>query len=215
MIGIYCQAIDRWIYIGDDNPHLALSAAMALSSKIATTVYVVPDDMGVQNSSCLNYSIVDKTKHTRGGVSDLITSQIPTLRRLESADQVKLVGYPVDFIGGKARKALSELKEYVEFVVKTVVVAEEVNATYNHQDNKVIADRYFERGWTDAVEPYADRSNMRDGFNAEIRKILYNAMSLKSARDKIDRMWKKNYKRIWWLADAYYDAIGVEHNFKK
>lgn len=214
IIGIYCQAFDRWLLITEHDFWIALETAKVLSSKIATTVYIMPKSE-LTNDNCMDYMLINKTTEKRGMAADLISSQIPTLKVLNNSNNIMFAGLPEDYKHPAGKFALAKLKEYANFVHKYVTAAQLCNVLVNHQDNKTFSRDYLPKEWYDSVTSYGDRTKIDDGVLNEVKRILYFSNDIKEARVNITNILQKEYKKIDWIVDSFYEMIGEKHYFDK
>jgi len=213
--GIYCQIFDRWLMLDDYDYWITLQTAQLLSSKIATTVYVLPKmSNGMTNDNCLEYMIFNKTAEKRGASADLITSQIPTVKVISDSSQVMHVGLPKEFDAGSRHDALIKLKEYAEYINRCVYALNLANTIVNYVDNKSFAETYLPNEWTENVTMYRDASKFEDGVIKEVKKQLYMSSSVDEARDNIKGVWEKDYNKVVSLANEYYKFLDEIPNLR-
>jgi hypothetical protein len=213
--GIYCQIFDRWLMLDDYDYWITLQTAQLLSSKIATTVYVLPKiTSGMTNDNCLNYMVFNKTAEKRGAAADLITSQIPTVKVLNDATQLVEVGLPKEFDTGSRYDKLIQLKEYAEYVNRCVYALSLSNTIVNYVDNKTFAEQYLPNDWLNGVTLYRDATKFEDGVIKEVKKQLYMSNSVEEARDNIKGVWEKDYNKVVTLANEYYKFLDEVPNLK-
>lgn len=189
---IYCQQIDRYILIDDYDLWITMKTAQVLSSKLATTVYQLPENIeDMNNSNCMDYSIFNKTLFKRKNVADLIQNQTPTLKKLKSENIFK-VGVPEDYKNEEGLLQLKKLKNYVDFTNKVIYATEFSNAK-NWVDNKVIANMFYPQEWNDIISSYEDKTaSGRSVFN-EINTILYFSNTVEEARNKISAAFENAF----------------------
>jgi len=204
--GIYCHAFDRWLLIDQHDLWATLETAKLLSSKIASTVFVLPNEStDINNDNCLDYSIFDKSKYIKGNHPELIKGQTPITTIISDPSQIFFQGVPEDFKEGDALNKLIELKEYANFVFHSVCAANFVSSTNMH-DNASFAQTVFPEEWTNLVDSQYDRSQMKDGIIAELKRILYLSMSVDEAKNKISELWITSQATAF--SDGYYKLIG-------
>ena len=182
--GIYCQQIDRWVMIDDYDVWITLKTAQVLSSKIATTVYIMPEHLkGMNNKNCMNYTILNKTIFTRRNTPDLIMNQTPTLKKLGTGNIIKM-GVPNDYDNEEGKSKLDMLKEFIDYVNK-VVYAIEYNSTKNWIDNETVSSAFHPGAWSESMSTYVDKSHYEKGIHNEMLSSLYFADSVQEARKGI------------------------------
>ena len=208
--GIYCQVFDRWLLVDSKDFWITLETARVLSSKIATTVYVFPENE-LNNDNCLEYMLLNKTTEKRGAVADLISSQLPTLKFFGENAEIRNMGYPVDYEFDDLKK----LQDYAKFVQRYVYAIEVSNAIANHHDNMSFANKYFPKNWIDDLYTYSDRTEFADGIFNELKRILYMSENVEEAKRKMTLALKKNYNKIHWIVDEFYLMLGEKHYFDK
>jgi len=188
-IGIYCQQIDRWILIDDYDMWITFKTAQALSSKLATTVYILSGNLqGMNNENCIEYSILNKTIFKRKNVADLIQNQTPTMKKVVDDNIVK-VGLPEDFLSTDGHKKLEKMKKYVNFVNKCIYGVEICNSK-NWIDNKTVAIVYHPKEWSDVITPYEHKSESDKSVFSEINGVLYFSNSVKEAKAEIKNLFQ-------------------------
>jgi hypothetical protein len=182
---IYCQQIDRFIVFDSYNSQMSFETANILSSKIASTVYLLPEEVTyMDNSNCINYTIFNKTVFKRSGVSDLIQSQTPTIKKLNPNNIIKM-DVPEDYKNPEGISQLIKLKEYADFVNKYTFAIEIANSK-NWKNNKYISETFFQKEWNNLLVTYeVDTHEFDKSVYNEIKKILYFANSIDEARTDI------------------------------
>jgi hypothetical protein len=214
--GIYCHSFDRWLIVDNEDFWVTLETAKVLSSKIASVVYVLPNNIGkMDNTNCLEFMIFDKTRQKRGTISDLIHGQTPILKIIDNPLQISYQGTPEDFKAQSSNSMLSSLKEYADYVHKAMYAGKLCSITVNFYDTYTISQEFFPKEWVDGLSSYTDRSFYPNGIIQEIKKILYFSQTLKEAKFKINKMWEQQYETTWWVADYYYELMGETHSFKR
>jgi hypothetical protein len=209
--GIYCPGLDRWILVDSYDFWITLETAQILSSKIASMVYLLPNDLGgMTNENSLSYSIKDKSQEKKGKVADLISSQIPSLR---IGKRPTFAGVPVDFDFDIGLSALNKLKLYAEYVNKCLYATNLVHALMGHTNNLQFSTNYFPTEWTDQVTLYSDRSNLHHGILKEIKRILYFGKSVESAREQISKLLENNYLECDDLINKFYSFMDESPEF--
>ena len=189
--GIYCQQLDRWVLIDCYDIWITFKTAQTLSSKIATAVYILPENkIGMTNNNCMNYSIFDKTEMKRRNVSELLQNQTPTLKRLSSKNLIK-AGLPEEFKDFEGLEYLQKLKQFTEYVNKIVYGIEICNARA-WADNTTIPNTYFPNSWIENISTYHDRTNSKKGFFGDFYPILYFSNSIEEARQSINSLVLQN-----------------------
>lgn len=182
---IYCQQIDRFILLDDYDVWITFKTANILSSKIATTVYLLPADANhLTNDNCINYTILNKTIFKRSNTADLIQSQTPTVKKLGSKNIIE-ADFPEDYKNPEGVYHIIKLKEYANFVNK-IVFATEIANSKNWIDNKTISSSFFPDSWSDDISSYEVSSHEQDRsiFN-QINSILYFSNSIEEARNSM------------------------------
>jgi hypothetical protein len=170
--GIYCPVLDRWLLVDHRDFWVTLETARALSSKIASMVYILPNNIGaMDNENCLNFAIFDKTSHKKGEAPDLITGQLPNLRILKDPRQIIDTGYPEDYKSEEGIYMIKELKAYTDFVNKCMYGIMLTQEYQNFHDNKRFSDEYLPKNFVESVTPYYDRSDS-EGVFIELKRIL-------------------------------------------
>lgn len=212
--GIYCQNFDRWLLIDNTDFWIVLETAKALSSKIATTVYVLPD-CELTNENCMDYMLIDKTADKRGAAADLITSQLPTLKILKNHNNIAYAGTPEDYKTSEGEHALKTLKEYAMFVHKYVAVTMLCNIFVNYHDNKSFSKEYIPEEWVDSIASYGDRTNFDGGILTEIRRILYMSNTLLEAKTTISQTLQLNYIMVPWIINNLFELLGEKNYCNK
>jgi hypothetical protein len=212
--GIYCQNLDRWVLIDNTDFWIVLETAKVLSSKIATTVYVLPD-CELNNDNCMNYMLIDKTSEKRGVAADLITSQLPTLKILSDINNIAYAGTPEDYNSEEGKLSLKILKEYITFSHKYVTATMLCNIFINHHDNKSFSKEYIPKEWVDAISTYGDRTDFDGGILSEIRRILYLSNTIKEAKYGISNTMQINYMTVPWIINNLFNLLGEKNYFNK
>jgi predicted RNA-binding protein with TRAM domain len=188
--GIYCQQIDRWILIDDYDMWITFKTAQALSSKLATTVYVLSEDIaGMTNLNCLNYSMMNKTIFKRKNVADLIQNQTPTMKKLVEGNIVE-VGIPEDYKSGDGIRQLKKMKNFVNFVNKTIYGIEICNSK-NWIDNKTVSTTFHPTEWSEVISAYEHRSESDKSVFSEVNRILYFADSVNDIKEQMQVLFQK------------------------
>jgi len=213
---IYCQQIDRFILVDDYDFWITLKSAQVLSSKIATTVYQLPHDIGgMDNNNCTSYSIFDKTAFKRRNVADIIQNQTPTLKRLRTENIVK-ADVPEDYKHEEGLEQLKILKDYVNFVNKIVYATEFANAK-NSLDNRLMANMFYSKEWNNTISSYEDKTSSGTSLFSDINTILYFASGIKDAKKKIRAAFENAFdnKTVTYdRSEAFYDMINEVNPFK-
>lgn len=213
--GIYCHTFDRWLLVDNDDFWITIETAKVMSSKIASMVYVLPNNISkMDNTNCLEFMLFDKTRQKKGGVADLISGQTPMLRVIDNPLQVHYQGIPEDFKFGLAAEMLAAIKEYADYVQKVMYAGKLCNVVANFHDNRTFAQEFFPSEWLTCVSSHTDRSTYTGGIVQEIKRILYFSQTLEEAKAKINLTWEQNYEMVWWIADYYYILMGEKHTFK-
>lgn len=191
--GIYCPIFDRWLLIDKYDHSITLETARVLSSKIASTVFILPvQDTGMNNSNCLNYTLFDKTIQRKPGGADLFTSQIPVTRTLKR-NQIYDLGIPEDFKSTEGINALKKLKQYSHFVHRCMYAINIVDQNQGSYNNLKFSSDFFPE-YQKEFEFYTDQSAFQQGILIEIKKILYFANSTSEAASSIDKVWNTSNK---------------------
>jgi hypothetical protein len=187
--GIYCQQIDRWILIDDYDMWITFKTAQALSSKLATTVYILSEDIAeMDNMNCLNFSMNNKTIFKRKNVADLIQNQTPTMKKLVEGNIVE-VGLPEDYKSGEGIRQLKKMKNYVNFVNKAVYAIEICNSK-NWIDNKTVSTTYHPKEWSNVITPYEHKSDSDKSVFSEINSVLYFSDSVNEAKAEMQKLFE-------------------------
>lgn len=208
--GIYCQVLDRWLLVDWFDPWITFKTAQILSSKIATTVFILPPDInGMTNSNCLNYTILDKTKITLASVSMLIRSQIPVMKTRLLTENIVEAGLPKDYNNPLEIDHIVKLKEYTDFVNRCVFAIEWSNAAIGFYDNKTFSQSFFPDEWLYQINTYQDRTKDPDGFFNQLRKILYHSNTIEEAKDQIKKMFEDNGE-MHWVKERFFTIIEME-----
>lgn len=196
--GIYCPVIDRWLLIDEYDHHVTLETANCLSSKIATMVYVLPNNIGeLNNENCLNYIIFDKTNEKKGRTSDLIQGQTPLLRKFNDTRQFLNKGYPEDFKTDEGIAVLYKLKTYAEFVHQIMYAIKICEVSINFYDNKTFSNMYFSENLLQGIAPCYDRSDLEHGLLNSIKQILYKSSTVDEATAKMLTLWNETPSMHW------------------
>ena len=214
---IYCQQIDRYILVDEYDLWITMKTAQILSSKLATTVYQLPNDTeDMNNTNCMNYSIFNKTLYKRKNVADLIQNQTPTLKKLKT-ENISKVGVPEDYKSEEGWEQLQKLKDYVNFVNKNVY-AIEFSKAKNWKDNKVIANMFYPQEWNEAISSYEDKTVSGKSVFNEITNILYFSDNVTEARMKMADAFENaldnntvSFERVI----VYYNIIKEPNPFKE
>jgi len=195
--GIYCPVFDRWLLIDDFDFWVTLDTAKVLSSKIASTVYLLPNRIfGMTNSNCLNYAIFDKTKHKSAGSTDLVRGQIPSLKVFKGApSNLTDPGYPEDYKTPEGIDALHKLKRYAEVTQKYMYAIKLTQEVTNFVDNKTFTQEYVNDYLVNGLEPYYDRIESEMSFVKKIRTIFYEAYTIEQAEAET-KEFLDNHQRI-------------------
>ena len=209
--GIYCQTIDRWILVDNYDFWITLQTAKLLSSKIATTVYVLPNNInGMDDTNCLNYMIFNKTAKKIGKGAELIRNQIPMLKQIIDPNQISFVGIPEDFKNQQGIDTLTTLKEFVDYLNKCTYAIEMCMNVTNYLDNKIFSENYIPKELLIDVSSYADTSTHQEGLFRLIRKALYMSNDIIHARESVNEVWRKNI-RVKWMRNIFYKIIGENY----
>ena len=152
-------------------------------------VYILPNNGApMTNDNCLNYGIFDKTGEKKAKDPDIITGQIPKLRKLEFG-QILEHGPHVDYQTPERMAMLKNLKEYAEFTQEYMYATLYCNSIINIHDYTSFTDTFLPGEWIDPLMVYEDRTNIESGFLVEIKKILYTSMTLDEAKSRMDSIW--------------------------
>jgi len=180
---IYCHQIDRFIISDDYDVWITFKTAKILSSKIASTVFILPKvDEEFNNETCISYSILNKTSHTRTNAPELITNQYPTLRHLHINENNGIIrmDIPEDYKNPEGVQSLIKLKNYANFVNKYAYATEFVNAL-NSLDNKIVPETFFPKEWNEILFSYESLHSDKSLCN-QIDDILFFANSEEEAK---------------------------------
>lgn len=198
--GIYCPVIDRWLLIDEYDHLITLETANCLSSKIATMVYVLPNNIGeLNNENCLNYIIFDKTNEKKGRTSDLIQGQTPLVRKFNDTRQFLNRGYPEDFKTDDGMAILTKLKTYADFIQQMMYAIKICEVSINFYDNKTFSNMYFESSVIADVDPFFDKSDLEHGLLNSIKQVLYKSSTVEEATLKIKTLWETTPSMHWLL----------------
>ena len=207
---IYCQQIDRYILVDEYDLWITMKTAQILSSKLATTVYQLPENIEEMNTvNCMDYSVFNKTLYKRKNTAELIQNQTPTLKKLSSENIIK-VGIPEDYKTEEGSYQLKKLKNYVDYVNKVVYAVEFANAR-NWIDNKSIADALYPQEWNDIISSYKYKSESGTSVFNDINTILYFSNDVEEARNKI----QKAFENALDDNDVSLDRVTVFYKFIK
>jgi hypothetical protein len=211
--GIYCSIFDRWLLIDNYDYSMTLETAKLLSSKIASTVYILPNqDTGMDNDNCLNYTLLNKIEQRKPGGSDLFTSQIPTAKTLKE-NQIYDIGIPEDYKSNESFSALMKLKKYSHLIHRCVYAISIVEKAYGSYNTSQFASSFFPEQQKN-FDFYVDSSEFEHGALNEIKKILYYSLDTESAIRSINDVWKNQDKTLMKvLRKFYYVLFEEEQNY--
>jgi hypothetical protein len=211
--GIYCPIIDRWLLIDEYDHSVTLETARILASKIASTVFVLPNqEIGIDNDNCLNYTLFDKTVQKKPGGADLFTSQIPVTRTLKR-NQIYDLGIPEDFKSAHRLDALKKLKRYAHLVHRCMYAISIVDQNQGSYNNFKFSSDFFPEQQKN-FEFYSDQSDYQYGILSEIKKILYFSNEIDNALNSIKTLWDSQ-KRIMIVRfkDQFYSVFNEQTNY--
>jgi len=184
--GIYCPVFDRWLLIDHNDFWVTLDTAKVLSSKISSTVYILPDVMHLDNSNCLNWGLFNKTSQRRENSSDLVRGQIPLLRKF-NGDFMQFVdpGYPEDFKTPEGIEILHRLKNFAEVTHRYMYAAKLTQAIQSAYDMKSFGQELVDPGILNGLESFHGPTEYNQSFIKTIKNFFYHANSVEEAESKI------------------------------
>lgn len=206
--GIFCQTLDRWILVDDKDFWVTFETAKVLSSKVATTVYVLPSiyaDIITPENCCL-WSILDKTAEKRDGVPDVIVSQMPTLRLFRETNAIYEAGSPKDFSDPEGKLFVGRLLSFVAYVQRILYAVEISNALVSHKNFMQFSREFFSEEMTTDLSAFNSAAKADIDFRTEVKRILYHADDIFDASVKINRaIFNKEFSKDRALLDLFYE----------
>ena len=212
--GIYAQTIDRFLHISDQDIWMSFETAEILSSKIQTTVIVLPPGYVtkdhkevISNKNCLSWGIKDKSRliHARSNI--LYARQAPTLKMLFPDDVLEEHKEPPEYFKEDA-SLLNTLKEYADFVYPRVTAINLALYFFNPYLTRTFINSYLDEGWAENTNHKTDISKSKLGLESSIKNILYKSNNAKEADTAIKDFWKNNSNDVGYIMQGYYHIIG-------
>ena len=208
--GIFAPGLDRFILVDDYDFWMLLETAEILSAKLPTLVYLIPpDDSGMTNDNCIDYTIFDKTQQKIVASSIATGRQQPLLKFMYDTDSVAYAGCPEDFKDPERNAMLKRIQEYAQYVHRRVLAINLTEAFYNSADNRHFADTIIPTEWTAQVSSRADRSELDKGIFHELRKVLYLSNTIEEAEAGILEVWLQHSANQEFLILGYYKIVDL------
>jgi len=203
---IYSKGLDRFILLDNCDLTNTFHTAEILSSKIASTVYIINDPL-FTNDNCINFSIFNKTNEKVGYSPAVISKQTPLLRFIDNSN-LRESGIPEDYKSNMS--AIKQLIEYANFVHEYVYAISLTEKIYNFDVNFNLINSLIPKEWMQGISYPADRSKLVEGIFKEIKSILYLSTSIEEASTMIDNLWANNSVDQTWLRDGFYKILQKE-----
>ena len=205
--GIFAPGVDRFILVDNSDFWMTLQTAELLSSKLPTMVYILPAGRAaLDNKSCINYTIADKTQQKVGPSPIAGGQQNPMLRFLKDPNQLIEVGLPEDYKNNV--DILTRLQRYAQYVHQRVYAMNLAEAVANIKNQARFVDLYL-GDWAAGLTAKSDRSDLEHGVFFELRKILYLSDSAQQAEDRTIAFLKNNVADQGYLIESYYKILGL------
>lgn len=199
--GIYAPPIDRFLHVSDQDLWMTLQTAALLSSKIQTSVYVLPSHTEITNENCLYWGLYEKNNAV------LSSKQGPSVKLLHPSNRlIPYEDFPKDFTEDPT--LLNKLKKYVDYIYPRVC-AINLSLVYAdmHESNTPILQS-LDNEWINKFPDYYKSPVGRD-----FKNILYTKNSPKEAEDAINAYWQefavtKAPTGSWDMVRHYYTILG-------
>lgn len=190
---IYAPILDRFILVDDQDISVTFDTANAISSKIATVVFMIPrETAGMTNQNCLEYAIFNKAGFTKEGSSTLIRGQNPSVRLLNSSKQIVNHGLPTNGFENGFDEKLIELKQWTEYVHKMMSVINILRLIGLDGDTATFSDSFLEEEITSEFRMKYDASNVDDGIINSMKRVLYNTDNVQDAEQQMKAVIDSN-----------------------
>lgn len=178
MYAIYLNDYERIIAV-ENNLWIAHPAAKLLSSKLSLCICEMPDNIIINNTTCLKWKI---------STPELpLSIQYPKLIIPESF-QIIEVGYP----DGVDPKTLTDCQEFVLKVLKILSSSKTTDAMLNTGDRQYFQDLLD----FDFLSSASDESGIEQGFLKSIEKILYLSNTVEEIDIKINQLFESEKSKF-------------------
>lgn len=207
--GIYAPGIDRFILIDSNDVWVTLQTAELLSSKLPTVAYVLnTSEQNINDTNCINYSILNKSNQRINNVSITVSRQHPKLIFLGPEDTITLAGHPEDYNTDEKQTALTVLREYARYVHKLSYIITVQEAVGNHYNNKTFAEKYFPNEWNKDLYIAGDRTNQYTGVFDKLKHAIYISSTIDELNDAIKNIWIEHVVEQGPMMAKFYEFLG-------
>lgn len=204
---IFAPGVDRFILVDSTDMWMTLQTAELLSSKLPTMVYILPAGRAaIDNKTCINYTLVDKTQQKVGPSPIAGGQQNPMLKFVRDPNQVADVGMPEDYKNNT--EILTRIQRYAQYVHQRVYAMNLAEAMANIKNHARFVDLYL-GDWATGLVVKSDRSDLKHGIFFELRKILYLSDSAQQAENRTIEFLKNNIADQGYLIESYYKILGL------
>jgi len=193
--GIYCPVFDRLLLIDDLDMWVTLDTAKVLSSKIASTVYILPETFHLDNENCLNWTLLNKTTQKRENSTDLVRGQIPLLKTFNgNFMNFHDPGYPEDYKSPEGIEMLHKLKEFANVTQLYMYAAKLTQAMGSAYDMKSFGDEMIDSNLLQGLERFHGPTEYNASFLKTIKSIFYFANTVDEAKSKVKEfVYRENF----------------------
>jgi hypothetical protein len=191
--GIYCRSIDRFLLFDNYDFAVTLKTAKILSSKINSTVLILPSDLGdMNNKNSLEFTYSRDSKFETSiqipGV--MHSSQLPDMKVITEQMVFENVGLPLEYDSGKPLELLYKLKSYAEYCQKVMY-----------------ANKFCEILSTSLI-PY------EVNLYKDIENVLYFGEDVEVVEKEIKNLWEKYYnefEHLYAFRESFFDMMETQN----
>lgn len=212
---IYSPGIDRFILVDHFDTWVILEVAEILSSKLPTQVVLLGDETPIiNNDTCIEFTIKDKTNMSIYGANILVARQTPSMRKVRGAGVVYRAGWPIDYLREDRKAALIRLQEYALFCLRICHAVKITDALINLVPHKSYLDTYMPGMVPDKFKVPADQTTAPDGIVSTVKQILYQSDTVEEALVHIENMFAEHTGATPHIREIFYKFVGMAQPIK-
>lgn len=191
--GIYCRSIDRFLLLDNYDFAVTLKTAKILSSKIYSTILILPSDLGdMNNKNCheFTYSRDSKFETSIQIPTAMQKSQLPDMKVVTEQMVFENVGLPLEYDSGKPLELLYKLKSYAEYCQKVMY-----------------ANKFCEILSTSLI-PY------EVNLYKDIENVLYFGEDVEVVEKEIKNLWENYYnefEHLYAFRESFFDMMETQN----